>query len=106
MTTPCQKLITVNSGKCKICSMVVSNIDIHEHFDKCYDNKIKNLFSEFDSEISRIKIYYENKLKIFSDVIHLSDLCKKCDQLSIVLDIEECQITKYNPTKKIKKKSF
>ena len=93
--------------KCKICSMVVSDIDIRGHFDKwCYDNKIKNLFSEFDSEISRIKIYYENKLKIFSDVIHLSDLCKKCDQLSTEVDIEECHIIKYSSRKNVKKKSF
>lgn len=44
-----------------------------------------------------MKIYYENKLKIFSSlgVVHLSDLCKKCEQFSDVeIDIEECHMTK------------
>ena len=96
MTLPkksCQQWRLVIPEKCKICSIVFSNVEICEHFNVCYDHKIQILFSEFDLELTKIKKYYENNLKIFTDVINLSDLCKKCEFLSCIeLEIEECHL--------------
>ena len=50
--------------ECKICSMKVADVDLYKHFNDCYDNKIKILFYNFDCEISKIKLFYENKSAI------------------------------------------
>jgi hypothetical protein len=67
--------------KCKICSINVRDIDLYEHFSNCYDKKIKTLFDNFDSEISKIKLFYNNELKLLKlkKIINLSELCEKCE---------------------------
>lgn len=80
----------VELKECKICSSLVTNIDLFEHFNNCYNNKIKILFKNFDNEISRIKLFYNNKIKLLKNEINLSDLCEKCEFFSNhLLEIEE-----------------
>ena len=56
--------------ECKICSSLVTNIDLFEHFNNCYNNKIKILFKNFDNEISSIKLFYNNKIKLCNIIIY------------------------------------
>ena len=68
--------------ECKICSTKVTDVDLYKHFNDCYDNKIKILFYNFDSEISKIKLFYENKIKLLKKDINMSELCEKCEFFS------------------------
>jgi len=67
-----------------------------EHYEVCYAEKIANLLSEFDKEISKLKQKCDNKLKVFKTIINLSDLCQKCEHYSLPskIDIEDCHHVK------------
>ena len=89
--TVIQKSRLNKSNECKICSVFVSDIDLREHFNNCYNKSIEILFYKFDNEISEIKLFYENKIKQFKKYTNLSELCEKCEFFSKqdTIEIEE-----------------
>jgi trehalose-6-phosphatase len=79
----------VKLKKCVICLKLFNENNLNEHFKDCYNERNRKLFSNFDDEITIIKLFYENKIKNFKEIIYLSDLCEKCEFFKSGPDIED-----------------